>query len=100
MKKIRLRTSGGIANLRLEGELDYAELTSEQAEQMERLLESSSRSHGPSRTADAVQYEVWSIDEATDESRHAVISDDHADPETLDVLDALTSRIIDKKRGA
>lgn len=98
MKKIRLRTSGGIANLRLEGELDYTELTAEQAHQMERLLESSPTSRGPSRTADAMQYEIWSTDEATNESRHAVISDEHADPETLDVLDELMSRIIDKKR--
>jgi hypothetical protein len=99
--KLSLKTSGGIGNIQLQGQIDTDELPSALAERVRTVLTperlASARSPSMDHVADAMQYEISLFLEGG--VRTFQIDDVHAPPEVLDVVQELVQRIIDEKRA-
>ncbi len=101
--KVRLKTSGGLANLRIDGEIDTGQLSPEISELIERGLESEALRQSAATdnfgVADGTVYELTIPSESEDgERRHYVLDDTTASDEVLDVLDILQHEIIRLRR--
>jgi hypothetical protein len=99
--KLSLKTSGGIGNIQLQGQIDTDELPSALAERVhtvltpERLASAHSTAMDP--VADAMQYEIGLLLDSGLQTFQ--IDDVHAPPEVLDIVQELVQRLIDKKRA-
>ncbi len=100
--KLRLKCSGGLANVQIEDVLDTSELPPALARRTEAVLcaeklERASISENLQRT-DAIQYDltVLPIVEG-EESRHYCLSEASTDSEFLDLLGELMHQIIRRK---
>jgi len=101
--KILLKTSGGFANLRIDGVLDTDQLPPELAERIERGLASDALRDAATLDnpvlADGTVYELTILPETEGgERRHFVIDDAAVADEILDVLDAILHEIIRRRR--
>lgn len=96
--KVVLRTSGGFANIRIEGELDTDELPLDTAERAESLLHPESlrraASSGAPRVPDAQQYTIWV------EGEEFTIDQASAEPRLRALMNDLTNEIIRRRKGA
>ncbi|MEE8526486.1 MAG: protealysin inhibitor emfourin [Thermoanaerobaculia bacterium] len=101
--KILLKTSGGFANLRIEGELDTGRLPPELAERIESGLASDALRKAATlaspELADGTVYELTILPETEDgERRHFVIDDAAVADEILDVIDEILHEIVRRRR--
>jgi|SwirhirootsSR3_FD_contig_101_1003326_length_2350_multi_3_in_0_out_0_2 hypothetical protein len=99
--KLSLKTSGGIGNIQLQGQIDTDELPSDLAERVrtvltpEHLAAAHSAVMGP--VADAMQYEIGLFLDGGLQTFQ--IDDVHAPPGVLDIVQELVQRVIDQKRA-
>lgn len=105
--KLRLKSSGGLGNIRIEGQLDTAELppdvarTVEAGLSVERLEAATQRAASAGPTADAQQYELVVLpDEPTGPERTFHVDDMCDATDVLDAIDALMHEIIRRKASA
>ena len=97
--KLRLKCSGGLANVQIEDVLDTSELPSALARRAEALLgaeklERVSISENLQRT-DVIQYDLTVLPAGeSEESRHYCLSEASTDSELLDLLGELMHQII------
>jgi Emfourin len=101
--KVQLKTSGGFANLRIEGELDTAKLSPELAERIERGLGSEALRDAATLAnpalADGSVYELTILPETEGgKPRHFVIDDAAVADEVLDAVDDILHEIIRRRR--
>lgn len=101
--KILLKTSGGFANLRLDGELDTGQLPPELAARIESGLTSDALRDAATlanpELADGTVYELTILPETADgERRHFVIDDAAVADEILDILDEILHEIVRRRR--
>jgi hypothetical protein len=98
--KVTIRTSGGIGNIRIHGEIDTEELDHKLAERTKSVLTPEhlttvSRDF-PGAVVDVTQYEVGIFQENRVQSY--TVDEASAPPEIVEVLQALVHEIIVKKR--
>jgi len=102
--KIILEGSGGLANLRIRGELTTGELAADLARKVEQCLHPDkleAAGAANAQTADAQQYQLTVMPEGEEgEVRHYRLDDSCLAPELLDVLDELMHEIIRRKAAA
>ena len=98
--KLTIATSGGIGNIRLQGQLDTDELDSKLAEKAKSALKPERLASLPLDTAgsmvDATQFEVGIYLE--DGVYQYTVDEANAPPDVVEVLQALVHEIILKKR--
>jgi hypothetical protein len=98
--KVLLSQSGGLGNIRIQGELETADLPRELAQKTERVLRpetlqrASSTDSSTSPDAQEFELNVWFNKEGF---QHYRIDDSSAPPEVLEVLDSLIHEIIRRR---
>lgn len=101
--KLHLACSGGLANLRIEGSVDTAELAEELRGRVERALQpeklAAASAAASARWADAQQYEL-TVEVEEGRSRRHRLEDSSLSEELGDVLDELRLEIVRRKRAA
>ena len=100
-QQLYLRTTGGMG-ISLEGRIDPADLPDDLAEKVQSNLTPRKLSYVVRRKATAFmpgqqEYEVTLFSGAKSEPKRYAFNDQQADPELLDLLDELTSIIIEEK---
>jgi hypothetical protein len=99
--KLSLKTSGGIGNIQLQGQIDTDALPSALAERVRTVLTperlASARSTPTDPVADAMQYEISLFLDSG--MRTFQLDDVHAPPEVLDIVQELVQKLIDQKRA-
>ena len=99
--KLSLKTSGGIGNIQLQGQLETDELPKALAERVCTVLTparlASARSTAMDSVADAIQYEIGLFLDSGLQT--FVIDDVHAPADVLDIIQELVQRLIEKKRA-
>lgn len=101
--RIHLACSGGIGNLRIEGQVDTSELPEEQSRKIEEILERESLAahdgvKGGPFMMDSQQYELTVMPEDAEGEPRRYHLDDSALPDDLiDALDTLRSEIVRSK---
>jgi hypothetical protein len=99
--KLSLKTSGGIGNIQLQGQLETDELPRALAERVRTVLTParlvSARSTAMDSVADAIQYEIGLFLDSGLQT--FVIDDVHAPADVLDIIQELVQRLIEKKRA-
>ncbi len=100
--RLFLRSSGGLANLRIEDELDTSELAPELARKAERFLRpeklKTARTAENSQMTDALQYELTLFPQAEgEEVRQYCLNEASTAREILDVVGELMHEIIRRK---
>jgi hypothetical protein len=94
--KVFIRRSGGLANFRLQGELDTEDLPEKLGNRAEELLRVEKLralcAIKGEKLPDAFQYEIR-VGTQNDEFESFVLDDSMAGPDFLDVLDGLVSEI-------
>ena len=100
-----LKTSGGFANLRIEGQIDTSELPPELSDRIERGLESDALREAAaaenSQMADGTVYELTILPVTEeDEQQHYVISDAAVEDEILEIFDEILHEIMRQRREA
>ena len=99
--KLSLKTSGGIGNIQIQGQLETEELSRSLAERVRTMLTpthlTSARSSGVSLMTDAMQYELGlSLD---DGFQHFEVNEANAAPEVLDIVQELVQEVIRRKQA-
>jgi hypothetical protein len=98
--KLSLKSSGGIGNIQLQGQIDTDELPPALAERVRTVLTperlAAARSAATDSVADAMQYEISLFLDSGLQTFH--IDDVHAPPEVVDIVQELFQRVIDQKR--
>lgn len=98
--KIHLACSGGFANLRIQGQVDTAELSADLAEKVERVLGAHRRLRAASaapkdpRMTDAQHYELTVDAGGEGGPRQYHLDDSSLSDELLEVLDELRGEIV------
>ncbi|HEX9736339.1 MAG TPA: protealysin inhibitor emfourin [Thermoanaerobaculia bacterium] len=98
--KLHLACHGGIANLRIRGQVDTAELPGDLAEKVERVLGARRRMRAAGaapkdpRMTDAQQYEVTVQPEGVGAPRTYQLDESSLSDEELEVLDELRGEIV------
>lgn len=103
--KVHLACSGGIGNLRIEGQIDTSQLAEEVSRQVEEALDPASLAaldgaRGGPFMMDSQQYELTVMAEGADGETRSYSLDDSALPDDLiDALDVLRVEIVRGKTG-
>ncbi|MCP4660102.1 MAG: hypothetical protein GY856_32270 [bacterium] len=103
--RIVLEGSGGLAHLRIRGELNTGELAADLTRKVEQIfhpekLEAAGAVANPQMT-DAQQYQLTVMPQSGEgDVRHYQLDDSCLSPELLDVLDELMHEIIRRKAAA
>ena len=103
--KLSLKTSGGFANLRIEGVLDTSELPPELARRIEDGLRSDALREAAAganpQMADGTVYELTILPETADgEVRRYTIDDAAVEEEMLEILDEILHEVVRRRRAA
>ena len=100
--KLFLKTSGGIGNIQLQGQLDTDDLEGELADRVNAVLDPTSLSAMPSPEAgfmaDAMQYDIGLFLDSG--LQQFVISEASAPHDVLGVVEELVQELIRQKRAA
>lgn len=98
--KVHLACHGGFANLRIQGQVDTAELPDDLAEKVERVLgeheslRQASVAPKDPRVADAQQYDLTVHPEGEDGPRQYRLDESNLSDDVLEVLDELRGEIV------
>lgn len=101
--RLHLATSGGFANLRIEGQIDTSELSEEMAKRVEAALsperlQAAEEAESNPLMMDAQQYELSVLPEGPEgEARLYRLDDAALTDEMLDVLDELRGEIVRRR---
>lgn len=99
--KLSLKTSGGIGNIQIQGQVETEELSRSLAERVRTVLTPAhltyARSSEVSPMTDAMQYELGLY--LDDGFQHFEVNEANAAPEVLDIVQELVQEVIRRKQA-